>query len=357
MTHTPSHDEIDAWADDPEGPVALHLRQPLLPVEGKGGVIFPPTYADIGYNIDELADGTRIATIDSVGSQANRIEPIFLRCDGRDNPRAALVPQVWITYEDRTNTPKRVSILEAGHRLGDAVIRSSELGEAANRAFRHFLDHDDASKIARIAPTSLLFGVWDSRDTQAKLPRIIQSLIRAHDVSELHRAAQYNPTLDYVADGLLEESSDKKEQDKRSERGFRHAPAIWRDEGRKEKVLGGVIARGPIRRDVTVNLVALRRLDGENGRALRRYILGLALVAAAEPLDGFLRAGCLLTPDPDDPARWSLVARSGERASVALDAATALRYAEQAAKTFGVGPDVEARFDKALARADLKAKD
>lgn len=353
MTDTPSHDEIDAWADDPEGPVALYLRQPLLPVEGKGGVIFPPTYADIGYNIDELADGTRIATIDSVGSQANRIEPIFLRRDDRDNPRAALVPQVWITYEDRTNTPKRVSILEAGHRLGDAVIRSSELAEAAKGAFRHFLDHDDAAKIAKIAPTSLLFGVWDSRDTQAKLPRIIQSIIRAHDVTELHRAAQYNPTLDYVAKGLLEESNEKKEQDKRSERGFRHAPAIWRDEGRKEKVLGGVIAHGPIRRDVTVNLVALRRLDGKDGRALRRYILGLALVAAAEPLDGFLRAGCLLTPDPDDAACWTLVTRSGERAPIEVDAVTALSYAEEAATEFGVGRDDEVRFNKSFAEDDL----
>jgi CRISPR-associated protein Csb1 len=29
---------------------------------------------------------------------------------------------------------------------------------------------------------------------------------------------------------------------------------------------------------------------------LRHYILGLTLVAAIEPIDGFLRAGCLLTP-------------------------------------------------------------
>ena len=52
-------------------------KQKLLPVEGEGGVIFPPTYADIGYNIDTLSDGTKVATIDSVGSQANRMEPIF----------------------------------------------------------------------------------------------------------------------------------------------------------------------------------------------------------------------------------------------------------------------------------------
>ena len=55
-----------------------------------------------------------------------------------------------------------------------------------------------------------------------------------------------------------------------------------------------MIARGPIRRDVTIKLIALRRLNGANGQALRRYVPGLALVAATAPLDGFLRA-CLLT--------------------------------------------------------------
>ncbi len=64
-----SQDIINSWADDPKGPVALHLKQKLLPVEGEGGVIFPPTYADIGYNIDTLSDGTKVATIDSVGSR------------------------------------------------------------------------------------------------------------------------------------------------------------------------------------------------------------------------------------------------------------------------------------------------
>src|SRR5258708_21182622 len=88
-----THDTINSWADDLKGPVALHLRQKLLPVEGEGGVIFPPTYADIGYNIDELSDGTKVVTVDSVGSQANRMEPIFNR-----EPLSALVPQLDIEY-------------------------------------------------------------------------------------------------------------------------------------------------------------------------------------------------------------------------------------------------------------------
>ncbi len=205
-----TENDFNTWAGDRNGPVALHLKQTLLPVEGDGGVIFPPTYADVGYNIDELSDGTKVATIDSVGSQANRIEPIF-----KHKPLAALVPQVEIGYGNE----KVLSIFEAGHRLGDAVIRSTELQEPAQAAFRLFLDNGDASAIAKLAPTSLVFGVWDSRDTQAKLPRIVQSVVRAWDVTKLTRSAQYNPALDYAA---LEVFS---EEDKQKAEGKAESPA------------------------------------------------------------------------------------------------------------------------------------
>ena len=251
-------------------------------MEGEGGVIFPPTYADIGYNVDELSDGTKVVTIDSVGSQANRIEPIFKR-----EPYASLVPQIDIEYG---NEQVR-SILEAGHRLGDALIRSTELQKPAQEAFRLLLDGNDASAIAKLAPTSLVFGVWDSRDTQAKLPRIVQSVIRAWDVDVLTRSAQYNPALDYAALDVFSEEDKQKAEGKAesplAQRGFVHVPAT---------APGGVVARGPIERDVTVNLVALRRLDGENGAALRRYILGLALVAAIGAARCFLAPGLSAGP-------------------------------------------------------------
>ena len=347
-----SNAQIDAFADDPNGCVALHLRQSLLPVEGPGAVIFPPTYADVGYNIDELSDGTKLATIDSVGSQANRMEPVFraARPGEPENPRSSLVPQVEIAYD---GNKKSVSILEAGHRLGDAIIRSTKLKNPAHEAFNAFLDHDDVTRLAELAPTSLVFGVWDSRDTQAKLPRIVQSTIRAEDVEVLTRSAQYNPPLDYAELEVFTEAEKEKQQgDPKSplaKRGFVHVPAV--------RTHGGIIARGPIRRDVTINLIALRRLNGrENGQALRRYVLGLALVAATAPLDGFLRAGCLLTLDPDDAEVWQAVARNGTRETVNLDEAIALDYARSAADAFGVGSDDRVTFDKDLAKADTKAK-
>ena len=342
--------------DRQAGPVALTLRQKLLPVEGPDAVIFPPTYAGIGYNIDTLSDGTRVATIDSVGAQANRLEPMFKVAE--DGVRGALVPQVAITYGDG----KSVSILDAGHRLGDALIRSTELAHEVRLAFLTHLETGDACAIARLAPTSLVFGVWDSRDTQAKLPRILQSVIRAWDIDELTRSAQYTPPVDYAAlDVFTEQEKKKVEQEVErtggkaksplAQRGFVHVPATGEH--------GGIVVRGEIRRDVTVNLLALRRLqgdDGGDGRVLRRYVLGLALAAATAPVDGFLRQGCLITPDPDAPAAWDAVERDGARVRLELDEMTALTLAQKWAAEFGVAADRTVSFDRALAKSDAKKK-
>ena len=247
---------INTWVNDLKGPVALHLKQKLLPVEGEGGVIFPPTYADIGYNIDTLSDGTKVATIDSVGSQANRMEPVF----GSDPDLKKLVPQVGI----KIGKDKVVSIFEAGHRLGDAIVRSSSLKDEAKAAFDEFLANGDAAKLAKLAPTSLVFGVWDSRDTQAKLPRLVQSVIRAWNVDVLTRSAQYAPPIDYSKLEIFSaEDKEKAEGNNKSplaQRGFVAVPATGAH--------GGIVARGPIVRDVTINLVALRRL---NAAYLKRW--------------------------------------------------------------------------------------
>jgi CRISPR-associated protein Csb1 len=276
------------------------------------------------------------------------MEPLFKKAksDRPQNPLARLVPQIEIAIGNE----KTVSILDAGHRLGDAIVRSSDLKNDARAAFSLFLDTGDATALAKLSPTSLVFGVWDSRDTQAKLPRLVQSVIRAWDVSLLTRSAQYNPALDYAALDVFSEEEKQKAEGKASsdlaERGFVHVPATGSH--------GGVVARGCIERSATVNLVALRRLDGENGQALRRYVLGLALVAATAPLDGFLRAGCLLVQDETAPAEWLAVTREGRKTPVALTPEAAFDYATVAAAAFGVGRDRRVTFSKDAARQDLK---
>jgi CRISPR-associated protein Csb1 len=344
---------IDRWADDPRAAVALHLRQKLLPIEGRDGIVFPPTYAfddkqPTRYQIDTLSDGSKVAQLDSVGAQANRMEPLFkLAKPGLpENPLAALVPQVDIDL----GNGKLVSILDAGHRLGDAIVRASSLQDQARLAFADWRERGDATGIAKIAPTSLVFGAWDSRGDQAKAPRIVQAVVRAWDVETLRRSAQYNPPVDYSSLDIFTDAEKKKaEGDSKSplaKRGFVHVPSVATD--------GGVVVRGGIYRDVTINLIALRQLDGQNGVALRRYILGLALVVAAEPLDGFLRQGCLLTLDPEDPGPgWTEVQRTGQRTTVDLTPTSALAYAQRGATAFAVGKGGTFKFGKDRAKEDL----
>jgi len=337
------------------GPAALVCRQWLMPAEGRDAVIFPPTFAapegggKAGYNIDEVRDGDdpnkviRIAIIDTVGSQANRMEPLFKKVNGVDTPYSRLVPQIEIKAGN-----KIVNLLDAGHRAADAIVRYSALGPTLREAFDTYQQSGDATQLAKLAPTSLVFGAWDSRDTQVKLPRLVASTIRAYDVAELKRSAQYNPPIDYIGLGLIEGAEDKKVLDAASELGFRHAPAGGTH--------GGVIVRGEIRREAILSLVGLRAVGpkGPSGDALRRYILGLALVAMIHDREHNLRQGCLLVQDPEKKPLWELVAHDGARTSYSPDGATALAFAEQAARAFGVGQSGTMDFDVKAANEALK---
>lgn len=342
-------DRVEGWLADDSDAAALVLRQWLVPVEGRDAVVFPATYAKPermreedwpGYNIDRLSDGSSVCLIDSVGSQANRMEAIFTRDGYR-----GLVPQITVTLKTPTGQ-KSVNLTEAGHRAADAVVRFSTLRDELRAAFLAVKEQGDASLLAKIAPTSLVFGAWDSRDTQVKLPRIVRSVIRAYDVQALHRSAQYIPPVDYKQEGILDIPDNQKEQ--ASELGLRHAPAAWTH--------GGVQVKREIRRDACLNLAALRALRaGAQGDPLplRRYILGLALVAFTAPQETFLREGCQLVPDSERPAEWKLVRHDGRCEACMIDHITARQYAEEAARGFGVGGSREASFDPRLASSAL----
>jgi CRISPR-associated protein Csb1 len=183
--------QFDAWLSD-GGPSALVMKEYLEPAAGRGDVIFPPTFAPpedekraaSGYIIDGEG-GKSVCLIDSSGSQANRIEPIFKTARYRH-----LVPQIEIKVKDRT-----VNFLDVGHRAADALVRSTELAPELEKAFGECVT-GNAKPLAMISPTSLVFGVWDSRGSQAKAPRLIDSTVRAFDVTKLSRSAQYFAALE-----------------------------------------------------------------------------------------------------------------------------------------------------------------
>jgi len=348
---------IDGWLE-PDGPVALHLRQKLLPVEAdENGVIFPPTYADIGYNIDTLADGTLVATIDSVGSQANRLEPIF-KSTGKDqsgnelNPLASLVPQIEIVLHKAGGKVEKRSLLDLAHRAADAVVLASPtLAPEIAKAFEALRNTGNAAPLAAIAPTSLVFGVWDSRGgTGEKRPRLVRSIIRAWDVEVLHSAAQFNSVWKALSEeqknDLVAEEK-KKGKLKLSDVGLKDAPATFRKTDKipqfvggapnpAARILGGVRVKGSIERDVTINLVALRGIRGKDDsetNEVQKYLLGLALLAATADIELFLREGCLLRYANDD--NWKQVPRRGDPTDIKLPSQDQLfAYAVAAAAPF-----------------------
>jgi CRISPR-associated protein Csb1 len=329
---------------EPNGPVALVIREYLQPVAGKNSPIFPPTFAapegsqeKPDYVIDKTAEGKSIALVDSVGSQANRLEPIFKR-----PPFDALVPQIIVKIGERS-----VNLLDAGHRLADAVVRLSSAAPKINEAFITYERTRNAAHLARLNPTAIVFGVWDSRGTQVKLPRLVSSLIRATDVDKLTRSAQYFALLE--KEEALQIDSDQKYL---SNQGFSDAPS-----GRGP---GGILVRGEILREAVLNLIPLRALaadTSDNTVKLQRYILGLSLIAFLAPAEYYLRQGCLLTADPERPSEPQAVNRKGQREPFSFDETIALDYARLAAAEFGVGESFTAEFTIESAKQAKKEAD
>ena len=345
--------KYDSWLTGDDSPAALVIREHVMPVEGHDGALFPPTFAagdgfPGGYNIDTFGDekdGKNVCLIDSVGSQANRIEPIFA-----EEKYAGLISQIVVKAGE-----KEINITEAGHRAGDALTRCSELQEELHDAFRAVLS-GDAEPLAKIAPTSLVFGVWDSRDTQAKLPRLVSSTIRAFDVRKMTRGAVYIPPVDYFHLDVFSETEKAKTEGSSkiplAQRGFVHNPASASH--------SGVIATGGIRRDATLSLAALHLLkagDDEGTLALRRYVFGLALVALTANTSIYLRQGCNLVIDSDKPREFHKVYRDGRREPATISHPEAIEFASAAAETFGKGDSRTVAFDKQKAKADVKKKD
>jgi CRISPR-associated protein Csb1 len=399
MSTEVTNENLNRWATDMASAVALHLKQKLLPVEdvnGEGGVIFPPTYADIGYNIDTLSDGTKVATIDSVGSQANRIEPLFKApLDDRDQ---WLVPPIEIVLRSEPcgeceacknatsknqkkaadcTSPRKVkrSIFDLAHRAADAVVQCSpDLANLVDKAFKS-LQVGDAGPLCALAPTSLVFGVWDSRGGSGeKRPRLVRSIIRAWDVEPLHAAAQFNSVWKALSETQQEELKNeaKAKKTKLSEKGLADAPGVFRKTDRipqyrdggpnpDARVLGGVIARGRIEREVTVNLVALRGLHGKDDKetaAIRKYLLGLSLLAATADIELFLREGCHLRYSAEDD--WYEVPRRGEPIKVSLPARDTIETYARTAVADDIKPNwpqkIEYEFNLAEAKKLLAKK-
>jgi CRISPR-associated protein Csb1 len=383
---------------DESGPAAIVLKRWLKPVGGD--IFFPPTYANPSqkkgdpavYNIDRFGESSTlrrtfeklgkiqafidaertehgkehsVCIVDSIASQANRIEPAFARAINGGK----LVPQIVIKAkikEEGQETERTINVLEAGHRAADAIVRFSSLADEFSKAI-NLRKNGDSLPLAKIAPTSLIFGMWDSRATGVKVPRLMNSIIKAYDVLEYRRSAQFFPAIDFEAAGVVAEKGEKG-LGKLSEEGMAEVPSSF--------TLGGIEARGGICQEASLNLVTLRdivtvvrRKTGSNEQIdvnesreettkLQRYILGLSLVAMTwfEGKALNLRQGCQLVCDPAKSMSRVLVKADGTESSFEVDLEAAVKYAGQVAEVFVVGHDREGIFDVKKAKAALNSR-
>jgi CRISPR-associated protein Csb1 len=335
---------------DTKGPAMIVGQQFLKPAafDATTEIVFPPSYANPSekkddppvYNIDVIdpCDPSKnVCVLDSIPSQANRMEPLF------GLPIfSALVPQYSIRF---TNDATPVSILNIGHRLADAAFRGTTLRDAIVSAFKAYAK-GNAMPIARLGATSLVFGVWDSRGTGVKVPRLISSIVRAFNVTQLKRSAQYSPPIKFEQEGLLPAGLEGKPSD----HGLADVPSSHK--------IGGIQIRGDIRRDFSLNLSVLRALKGANEdetKKLQRYVLGLALIAFTATPEPTYRQGCQLLPKAK--ATWKSFGADGVEAGWNPDSLNVSNFAKAAAADFVVGqpPNQPLIFNKDLLKASLDA--
>ncbi len=317
----------DAILDEATGPAAIVIRERLKPAAGHKSPVAPPTFAGRGqgesdYNYDgenptnwqtvlEAIDKGRVAnrcTLDSIPSQANRMESGLKRFEGSYIPKVKLIGA------------KRVpmSLLDVGHRIADAALWSADGYNDFQDALEAYVQ-GNALPLAKVAPTSLVFGYWDSRGKGGKARRLVRGEIFAENVVKLTRKSQYwasvdpeaNEDLKKALDEARAKAKDDKEKDVGSQLGFRDAPASG---------LGGVIAHGDIVRLTILSLTAVKNLvawgevpaadgnqrktacetaeakaDDVETKKLHRYLFALTLASASTPCGGWdLREGCLL---------------------------------------------------------------
>jgi CRISPR-associated protein Csb1 len=217
--------------------------------------------------------------------------------------------------------------------VADAALRFSDADQAVTAALNAYLT-GNAEPLAKLAPTSLLFGAWDSRgNPKAKVTRMLRAEIRATDVSEpISVLGQYRASVERPVEG---------KNDELSAEGLLDCPTNG---------LGGVIVNGEIVRTVQLNARAIRKLQGET---LQNYVLGLGLVALLAPADLDLREGCNIVVESTTA---EVINEDSTRAAFEMTYQQALDFAKQAAEKFGVGPARQFTYSEAKVKARLNTK-
>ena len=347
------------------GAVALRSTMEMQPADGPGGKVFPPTYTATGdhkYAVEERQVGDRVVTtvlLDSVASQANRAELALL--DGWEAGELSFpVPFVDFRGEADLDDLGRITVLEAPHRLADAIFRDSllegtlfrlsEMGRAITDA-----RPGNATDLFRYAPTALLFGQWDSTGPKgglgSKFQRAYVSEIVGLDAHIGRKVGSRIDPLQIERDAaVVYEHSDPQQRwtlDREEAVQEKGKPKPVGGDGRPSEINHGNIAPSidsqaggvtvsSARQTTVLSLAALRRLrfaghsrDAEVAARTAVAALGVAAIAYGYEADHDLRSRCLLIPE--HAPRLEMVGRGGDSpVLVGVDRESARRLLSEA---------------------------
>ena len=318
-----------------------------LRLEAVSPKVFPPTYEGGKYATESRRiNGQEVPCVllDSVPSQANRME---LALQEAWEGGTIQLPVLSVNFAALENPGvRKVTSLQAPHRIADAILRDSSTGEGkAAVKFRQSeigkeldqLSAGYATPLLRYAPHCLLFGMWDSTGPRGgggvKFARaLVSEIIGVNVVGGKKTSSRIDPLNIRVNSGVLYRTKDGWSLDKESaEKDAKKNPMKLGKEGKPSEANHGnvtpSISDGGFTIDYAeqtsvLSLPALRRLrfptkPGEKCTpeidvAGRTYLAALGLLGATLALEtGYdLRSRCLLRAT--EPIKWHRLGRPGE---------------------------------------------
>jgi CRISPR-associated protein Csb1 len=352
--------------------VAIRGRATLEPVGGPGDKVFPPSHS-----VDKSANkpGAKYAfewrrrdekevlcvLLDSVQSQANRMEEA-LQSLWTDKKLA--LPVIEVDMSRVAPDLGKLTSLTVPHRVADALLRDSLLGETLFRSSdigRSFTDAStrNAGPLFKVCPTGLIFGIWDSTGPKgglgAKFARALTSEIVGISVLPGRKtASRIDPSSIVTSAATIYVSADPElagspwthlvlearpiDPKKPPKKEAEDSPLVqkWGNKGKEGKPssinhsnvpptiddLAGGVTIDYAEHTIVLSLAALRRLGFAEGGPEARAVLaalGLVAVVAAENRGHDLRSRCLLIPRKGEALALEAVARDGSTTPLSLD--------------------------------------
>ena len=343
--------------------VAIRSRITLQPAGGEGDKVFPPSYSVDGnashkYAVEERRigdsdDPSVTVLLDSVASQANRAEMSLL--EGWEAGELQFpVPYVDFSEDSGVTDYEKLTVLDAPHRLADAIFRDSlldgtlfrltEIGRAITDASPR-----NATDMFRYSPTALLFGQWDSTGPRGGLGSKFQRAYVSEIVgfnAEVGKkvGSRIDPLMieKVAADDRVFNSADPAEvwttdedMAERNNRGqlvFASRGSASGEAGQPSKInhgnivpsidgQAGGVTISKAQQTTVISFAALRKLrfkgfsrDAETAARAAVAAVGIAAIAYQYENDFDLRSRCLLLPT--HAPKLELLSRDGSAGEV-----------------------------------------